>query len=206
MSKKRPANIGASVRQRLLNQARTDKRTFTELLQYFAMDRFLYRMSISDYADSFILKGALMLRAWKSPVFRPTMDIDMLAHRTSNKIPEIEETIRDICTVAVEPDGLDFDQQSVQGVRIVEEADYEGVRVTFFGKLDTARIRMQIDIGFGDVIYPGPQYSKMPTILDFPPAIINAYSLESTIAEKFQAMIKLDTLNSRMKDFTTYGY
>ncbi len=201
MSKKRPANIGASVRQRLLNQARTDKRTFSELLQYFAMDRFLYRMSISDYADSFILKGALMLRAWQSPVFRPTMDIDMLAHRTSNEIPEIEEAIRDICTVAVEPDGLDFNQQSVQGVRIVEEADYEGVRITFFGKLDTARIRMQIDIGFGDVIYPGPQHTEMPTILDFPPAIINAYSLESAIAEKFQAMIKLDTLNSRMKDF-----
>lgn len=157
MSKKRPANIGASVRQRLLNQARTDKRTFSELLQYFAMDRFLYRISISDYADSFILKGALMLRAWKSPVFRPTMDIDMLAHRTSNEISEIERVIRNICTTAVvEPDGLNFDQQSVQGERIVEEADYEGIRVTFFGKLDAARIRMQIDIGFGDVIYPGP--------------------------------------------------
>lgn len=201
MSKKRPANIGASVRQRLLNQARTDKRTFSELLQYFAMDRFLYRISISDYADSFILKGALMLRAWKSPVFRPTMDIDMLAHRTSNEISEIERVIRNICTTAVEPDGLNFDQQSVQGELIVEEADYEGVRVTFFGKLDTARIRMQIDIGFGDVIYPGPQRTEMPTILDFPPAIINAYSLESAIAEKFEAMIKLDVLNSRMKDF-----
>ncbi len=201
MSRKRPTNIGASVRQRLLSQARTDKRTFSELLQYFAMDRFLYRMSISDYADSFILKGALMLQAWKSPVFRATMDIDMLAHRTSNEISEIEGVIRNICTTAVEPDGLDFDQQSVQGERIVEEADYEGVRVTFFGKLDTARIRMQIDIGFGDVIYPSPQHTEMPTILDFPPAIINAYSLESAIAEKFEAMIKLDALNSRMKDF-----
>ena len=201
MSKKHPANIGASVRQRLLNQARTDKRTFSELLQYFAMDRFLYRMSLSDYADSFILKGALMLRAWKSPVFRATMDIDMLANRTSNEISEIEGVIRNICTTTVEPDGLDFDQQSVHGERIVEEADYEGVRVTFFGKLDTARIRMQIDIGFGDVIYPGPQHTEMPTILDFPPAVINTYSLESAIAEKFEAMIKLDVLNSRMKDF-----
>lgn len=201
MSKKRPANVGASVRQRLLNQARTDKRTFSELLQYFAMDRFLYRMSISDYAETFILKGALMLRAWKSPVFRPTMDIDMLAHRTSNEISELEGVIRNICTTAVEPDGLNFEQQSVHGGRIVEEADYEGVRVTFFGKLDTARIRMQIDIGFGDVIYPGPQHIEMPTILDFPPVIINAYSLESAIAEKFEAMIKLDVLNSRMKDF-----
>jgi len=181
MSKKRPANVGASVRQRLLNQARADKRTFSELLQYFAMDRFLYRISISDYADSFILKGALMLRAWKSPVFRPTMDIDMLAHNTSNEIFEIERVIRNICTTTVEPDGLDFDQQSVHGERIVEEADYGGVRVTFFGKLDTARIRMQIDIGFGDVIYPDPQHTEMPTILDFPPAVIYAYSLESAM-------------------------
>ena len=201
MSRKRPVNIGASVRQRLLNQARTDKRTFSELLQYFAMDRFLYRMSISDYADSFILKGALMLRAWKSPVFRPTMDIDMLAHRTSNEISAIEGVIKNICATDTEPDGLDFDRQSVQGARILEEADYEGVRVTFFGTLDAAKIRMQIDIGFGDVIYPGPQHIEMPTILDFPPAIINAYSLESAIAEKFEAMIKLDALNSRMKDF-----
>lgn len=201
MSKKRPANTGASVRQRLLNQARTDQRTFNELLQYFAMDRFLYRMSISDYADSFILKGALMLRAWKSPVFRATMDIDMLAQRTSNEISEIEGAIRNICSTAVESDGLDFDLESIKGQRIVEEADYEGVRITFLGKLDTARIRMQIDIGFGDVIYPGPQHTEMPAILDFPPAIINAYSLESAIAEKFEAMVKLDVLNSRMKDF-----
>ncbi len=201
MSKKHPKNIGASVRQRLLNQARTDKRTFSELLQYFAMDRFLYRISISDYADSFILKGALMLRAWKAPFFRATMDIDMLAHHISNEISEIEGVIRNICTTPVDTDGLDFDQQSVHGKRIVEEADYEGVRVTFFGKLDTARIRMQIDIGFGDVIYPYPQHTEMPAILDFPPAIINAYSLESAIAEKFEAMIKLDILNSRMKDF-----
>lgn len=129
------------------------------------------------------------------------MDIDMLAHHISNEIYEIEGVIRNICTTVVAPDGLDFDQQSVHGERIVEEADYEGVRVTFFGKLDTARIRMQIDIGFGDVIYPGPQHTEMPAILDFPPAIINAYSLESAIAEKFEAMVKLNVLNSRMKDF-----
>lgn len=158
-------------------------------------------MSISDYADSFILKGALMLRAWKSPVFRATMDIDMLAQRISNELSEIVEAIGNICATTVESDGLDFDLESIKGHRIVEEADYEGVRVTFFCKLDTARIRMQIDIGFGDVIYPGPQHTELPAILDFPPVLINAYSLESAIAEKFEAMIKLDVLNSRMKDF-----
>jgi len=201
MSKKRPSNISASVRQRLLNKARTDKRTFNELLQYFAMDRFLYRLSESIHVDKFVLKGALMLRAWKSPIFRPTMDIDMLAYQASNKISEIERLIRSICDTGVDPDGLEFDSESVQGERIVEDADYEGVRVSFSGKLDTARIRMQIDIGFGDIIYPGPQNTEMPVILDFPPAVINTYSLESSIAEKFEAMIKLDALNSRMKDF-----
>ncbi len=201
MSKKQPSNIAASVRQRLLNKARTDKRTFHELQQYFAMDRFLYRLSESIHADKFVLKGALMLRAWRSPIFRPTMDIDMLAHQTSNEVSEIERLIRTICDTEIAPDGLGFDSQSVQGERIVEDADYEGVRISFSGKLDTVRIRMQIDIGFGDVIYPGPQHTEMPAFLDFPPAVINAYSLESSIAEKFEAMIKLDVLNSRMKDF-----
>ncbi|MGB3209274.1 MAG: nucleotidyl transferase AbiEii/AbiGii toxin family protein [Desulforhopalus sp.] len=201
MSKKQPTNTAASVRQRLLNKARADKRTFNELLQYFAMDRFLYRLSHSIHADKFVLKGALMLRAWKSPIFRPTMDIDMLAQRTSNEVAEMEKLIRSICETKVDSDGLEFDSTSVQGVRIVEDADYEGVRILFSGKLDTARIRMQVDIGFGDVIYPGPQNTEMPVILDFPPAVLNAYSLESSIAEKFEAMIKLDSLNSRMKDF-----
>lgn len=201
MSKKQPSNIAASVRQRLLNKARTDKRTFSELLQYFAMDRFLYRLSESIHADKFVLKGALMLRAWKSPIFRPTMDIDMLAYQTSNEVAEIERLIKTICTTEIEPDGLEFDSKSVQGERIVEDADYEGVRISFVGKLDTARIRMQLDIGFGDVIHLGPQQIGMPRILDFTPTVINAYSLESSIAEKFEAMIKLDALNSRMKDF-----
>ncbi len=201
MRKRRPSNIAASVRQRLLNKARTDKRTFNELLQYFAMERFLYRLSESIYADKFVLKGALMLRAWKSPIFRPTMDIDMLAHQTSNEVSEIERLIGTICDTVIASDGLEFNSQSIQGERIVEDADYGGVRISFSGKLDTARIRMQIDIGFGDIIYPGPQHTEMPVILDFPPAVINAYSLESSIAEKFEAMIKLDALNSRMKDF-----
>jgi hypothetical protein len=94
MSKKRPVNIAASVRQRLLDKARTDKRTFRELLQYFAMDRFLYRLSKSVHADKFILKGALMLRAWQAPLFRPTMDIDMLAYQTSNEVLEVISLIK----------------------------------------------------------------------------------------------------------------
>ncbi len=201
MSKKHPVNIAASVRQRLLDKARADNRTFGELLQYFAMERFLYRLSRSVHADKFILKGALMLRAWQAPLLRPTMDIDMLARHTSNEVGQIVDIVKNICLVTVDPDGLEFDMKSIQGEKIVEDADYEGVRVHFSGKLDTARIRMQVDIGFGDIIVPGPQENELPTMLDFPAPRLICYSRESSIAEKFEAMVKLDALNSRMKDF-----
>jgi len=202
MNGKIPKNIAASVRQRLLNKARNDKRPFNELLQYFAIERFLFRLSRSSHAEKFILKGALMLRAWQAPLFRPTMDIDMLGRNTRNEIEKIIEQIREICHVSVEPeDGLQFDTGDIAGERITEDADYEGVRVRFTSQLETARVPMQIDIGFGDVVVPGPQEATLPTILEFPPPQLIGYSLESAIAEKFEAMIKLGELNSRMKDF-----
>ena len=201
MTKGKDKNIAASVRQRLLNKARSDKRPFNELLQYFAMERFLYRLSQSGHADKFILKGALMLRVWQAPIVRPTMDIDMLARETSNDVAQIENQVRDICSKAVDPDGLEYDLDSIHGERITEDADYEGVRVRFIARLDTARINMQIDIGFGDVVIPEAQKAELPTMLEFPPPRITCYSLESAIAEKFEAMIKLGKLNSRMKDF-----
>jgi Nucleotidyl transferase AbiEii toxin, Type IV TA system len=144
-------NIPASVRQRLLNRAKTDRRPFNELLQYYAMERFLYRFSLSVHADRFVLKGALMLRIWRSPGFRPTMDIDMLGI-TSNKEAEIIRQIQDILIVNVEPDGLGFDPDSIQCERITEDANYEGIRLRFLGKIENARIHMQLDIGFGDAV------------------------------------------------------
>lgn len=196
------SNVAASVRQRLLNKARSDKRPFSELLQYFGMERFLYRLSQSAHADKFVLKGALMLRAWQAPLFRPTMDIDMLGRQTGNEITEIVEQIRDICLIAIEPaDGLVFDAAGITGERITEDADYEGVRVRFSGLLEKARIPMRIDIGFGDLVLPEPQEAILPVMLDFPPPRLVGYSLESAIAEKFEAMVKLGELNSRMKDF-----
>jgi len=206
-------NVPASVRQRLLNRAKNDKRPFNELLQYYAMERFLYRLSRSTHADRFILKGALMLRVWFFPdksagaadlsgknQFRPTMDIDMLG-KTSNDEASIIAQIRDIMTVVVEPDGLIFDPDSIQSERITEDADYEGIRIRFRGTLDSARVSMQIDIGFGDIVYPGPEESDLPTMLDSPTPKLLCYSRESAIAEKFEAMVKLGVLNSRMKDF-----
>lgn len=195
-----PKNMSASVRQRLLNRARSDHRPFNELLQYYGMERFLYRLSQSVHADRFILKGALMLRVWRSPELRPTMDIDMLG-RTSNEEADIVAQIQDILTVDVETDGLAFDPDSIQAERITEDADYEGIRIRFLCALGTARINMQIDIGFGDIVYPEPEESDLPTMLNFPAPRLLCYSRESSIAEKLEAMVKLGMLNSRMKDF-----
>jgi hypothetical protein len=197
---KLPQNVSASVRQRLLNRSKADNRSFNELLQYYAMERFLYRLSMSDHAQHYILKGALMLRAWKSPEFRPTMDIDMLG-KTGNEEENITAQIRDMLAVEIEPDGLTFDSDSIQTERITEDADYEGIRVRFRGALGTARISMQIDIGFGDIVYPGPEKAELPCMLDSPAPSLLCYSRESAIAEKFEAMVKLGQLNSRMKDF-----
>lgn len=200
MSASKPVNIAASVRQRLKNISKDESRPFNELLQYYAMERFLYRLSQSKHAECFILKGALMLRAWRSPELRPTMDIDMLG-KTSNEIGNIVEQVKDIISVDAEPDGLVFDLDTIKAERIKEDADYEGVRVRFTGTLDSARVHMQIDIGFDDIVHPGPVETEFPTILKSPVPKLLCYSRESVIAEKFEAMLKLGELNSRMKDF-----
>lgn len=198
-------NIAASVRQKLLNRARSDNRPFAELLQYHAMERFLYRLSQSEHTEKFILKGALMLRIWQAPHSqtidsRPTMDIDMLG-KTSNDEANIIVLVKDILNVEVDPDGIVFDESSIQSERIKEDADYEGVRVRFRGTLGSARINMQIDIGFADIVHPNPEQLQLPTLLDFASPALLCYSRESAIAEKFEAMVKLGLLNSRMKDF-----
>lgn len=200
MKGKTPRNVAASVRQRLLNKARADKRPFNELLQYYAMERFLYRLSRSSLAGRFVLKGALMLRVWESPIPRATMDIDLLG-RTSNREVDLTAQVRAILSTDVDPDGLVFDAGSLRLERITENADYEGVRLRLMGSLDTARITLQIDIGFGDPVYPDAKKADFPGLLDFPSPRLLCYSRESAIAEKFEAMVKLGELNSRMKDF-----
>lgn len=193
-------NIAASVRQKLLNKARAEKRPFQELLQYYAMERFLYRLSQSPHSDCFTLKGALILWALQGPDSRPTRDIDMLG-QTSNEPEAILVQVREIIATSVVDDGLRFDADSLKAEAITEDADYQGLRVTFIGFLDNARIAMQLDIGFGDAVFPFPSWQTFPTLLDFPSARIQCYTPESAIAEKFQAMVHLGELNSRMKDF-----
>ena len=194
------SEIGASVRQRLLNRSRAEDRPFQELLQYFAMERFLYRLTKSPYADRFILKGALLLTAWRAPLSRPTIDID-LAGRTDNQLDHIKELFGIVCEIDVDPDGIQFNRDAIEVSRIKEDADYEGVRVQFHATLARARIPMQLDIGFGDVITPGPTEIEYPTLLSFPPPVLRAYPRETVVAEKLEALTALGLLNSRMKDF-----
>ena len=193
-------DLGASVRQRLLNQSRAQNRPFQELLQYFAMERFLYRLARSPHADRFILKGALLLTAWRAPLSRPTMDID-LAGKTDNQLDHIREIVAAVCEIAVESDGIEFSRASIEVNRIKEDADYEGVRVQFHATLARARIPMQLDIGFGDVITPGPTEVKYPTLLNFPAPVLRAYPKETVVAEKLEALTALGLLNSRIKDY-----
>lgn len=188
------------MRQRLLNQARSQERPFQELLQYYAMERFLYRLSCSEYAKKFILKGALLLTAWRAPLSRPTVDIDLMG-RTSNDLDNIRLIVNELCNTETEADGVQFEANSVSVARIKEGADYEGVRVRFHALLAVARIPMQIDIGFDDVIVPDPITIEYPTLLDFPPPRLVAYPKEAVIAEKLQALTDLGLLNSRLKDY-----
>lgn len=131
-------NMSASVHERLLNKAKEDRRSFNELLQYFAMDRFLYRWSKSPHAKRMVLKGALMLRVWEANEFRSTKDIDMLANNTSNDLDTMMQLVKDVTTVDVALDGLTFHPATVIGERITEDADYEGVRIRLKGNLGNA--------------------------------------------------------------------
>jgi Nucleotidyl transferase AbiEii toxin, Type IV TA system len=176
-------DIGASIRQRILNKSRNQGRPFQELLQYFAMERFLYRLAKSPYSDRFVLKGALLLTAWRAPQSRPTMDID-LEGRVNNQLDHIKEVVGTVCEVDVEPDGIAFNRASIEVSRIKEDADYEGVRVQFHATLARARIPMQIDIGFGDVITPGPTDIEYPSLLDLPSPVLRAYPKETVVCRE----------------------
>jgi hypothetical protein len=199
--KKPIVNMAASVHQRLLNMAQKTKRPFNELLQYYAMERFLYRLSKSKYSNSFILKGALLFKAWEVADSRATIDIDLLG-RLKNETKHIAQVVKEICSRDDDhDDGLRFDPATVKASRIVEGADYHGVRVKFRGYLGNAQIPMQIDIGFGDLIMAGPIPLVYPTLLDLPAPHLKGYRPENTIAEKFETMCKRGTANSRMKDF-----
>jgi len=194
------SNVSASVHDRLLNQARDTGRPFNELLQYYGIERFLYRLAQTEHAQHFILKGALLLRAVGSAETRPTRDIDLLGQGSPT-----EERLRNIVHEAMEADvpedGMTYDVDTLESTGIAETAEYNGVRLTFRGFLGTARVPMQIDIGFGDPVVPGPTRITYPQLLDYGSPRLLGYTIESVVAEKYQAMVNLELANTRMKDF-----
>jgi hypothetical protein len=183
-----------------MNKARQTHRPFNELLQYYAMERFLYRLSKSPHSARFILKGALMFTAWKLESHRPTKDIDLLG-KTANQVDSVVAIAREICLQRVAPDGLMFIPATVKGTRIVEDANYEGVRIRLLANLGTARVTLQLDIGFGDVIVPASQPIEYPTLLEFEAPRLHGYTKESMVAEKLESLVARGILNSRMKDY-----
>ncbi|WP_260291218.1 nucleotidyl transferase AbiEii/AbiGii toxin family protein [Sedimenticola hydrogenitrophicus] len=194
-----PKNMAASVRARLLTLARARGEDFDYVLRQYVMQRLLYRLSRSEYADQFLLKGALLFRIWNEESHRPTRDIDLLSF-DAHDVPLLVEVFRRITAIG-EDDGLDFDGASVAGVEIKGDAEYPGVRVTGVANLGTARVPFQADVGYGDAVVPPAEKAQLPSFLDLPAPQLRIYSVYSVIAEKFQAMVMLGQANSRMKDF-----
>ncbi len=193
-------NIGASIRDRLLNKARTESLDYNLLLTRFALERMLYRLSTSEQRDQFLLKGALLFDLWFDVPHRPTHDADFLGFGPA-EIPHSEQVFRGICSIEV-GDGIVFQPDSVKATEIRKEANYAGVRVTLLGMLDSARCPVQIDIGFGDAVVPGPDEVHYPVILgEMPEPQLRAYPRYTVVAEKLEALTSLGILNSRMKDF-----
>lgn len=197
--KKPVANLSASVRQRLLNLATERKEDFGLVLTRYGLERFLYRLSISPHRDAFVLKGALLLQLWTAETYRPTRDLDLLGRGPSDV--NFRKVFSDVCSQNVEDDGLTFLADTIRVGRIRDEEAYEGVRVRVEARLGDVRIPLQIDVGLGDTIVPASEELEYPTLLEFPAPKLHAYSKESVVAEKFEAMVKLGVANSRMKDF-----
>jgi predicted nucleotidyltransferase component of viral defense system len=200
-SKNKPVtNIGASVRAQLLNIAKKSGQDYNRVLIRYAQERLLYRFSVSDYRSNFILKGALLFLTYDMPDHRPTKDIDFLGHGVTNELEGIKSVIDEVTAIVVE-DGVTFDHSTIVVEPIAEQTEYGGLRVSIRCSVGGARNVLQVDVGFGDRITAGPLDVDFPTMLDFPAPHISVYSLESAIAEKFEAIVRLNIATSRMKDF-----
>lgn len=193
-------NLAASVRARLLNRARSDGQTFQAVLMRFAIERLLYRLASSPYADQFVLKGAQLFRLWFDTPHRTTKDLDLAGYGVADQ-EELARIFQEVCTAEVEPDGVVYHMDSVRVEPIRVEQEYHGNRVHLNCRLEQAKLELQIDIGFGDAIVPPAERVEFPALLDFPAPRMRAYPKEATIAEKLHAMVTFGDRNSRTKDF-----
>ncbi len=192
--------MDASIKARLKNIAKEYKKTFNLILQLYTQERLLYRLSVSEYKDNFILKGGLFLFSMTGFTGRPTRDIDFLAYQILNDMKSIKEIFKNICKIKYN-DGVVFDSDSVLVEEIRKEAEYKGVRVKLTGYLGKAKEMLWVDIGFNDIVVPEVITADYPVLLDMDYPKIKMYSFESVVAEKFEAIVSLGELNSRMKDF-----
>jgi predicted nucleotidyltransferase component of viral defense system len=191
-------NMGASVRARLQNVARERNQTFQLVLTQYVLERLLYRLSQSKYRDRFALKGAMLITKWFADPLRPTRDVDLLGFGDADP-DKLVNIFKEICAIPFD-DAVTFDTEAVEIDRIREEQEYGGLRLKTYASVDGARVRVVIDIGFGDATEPGLAEMDLPVLLDFPAPHLKAYVRETVIAEKFQAMVDLGRANSRVKD------
>jgi len=200
MKQKSRNNIAKSVRQRLLNLSKERSEDPNLVFIRYAVERMLYRISCSKQSTQFILKGAMLFSTWTGRHHRPTKDLDLLGFGDASA-RKLRNVFRDICQTEVESDGLEFHPDSIQITEIREGLKYPGQRIRLEGRLGSARINIQIDVGFGDSVIPKPTEIEYPTLLDMPAPRIRAYPPETVVAEKFESMVSLGMLNSRMKDY-----
>ena len=194
-------NRAHSVRQRLLNLARQTAQDYNRLLVRYSLERLLYRLSRSDHADRFILKGAMLFAVWSNQPYRATQDLDLLG-LGPNSPEELVGVFREIVLAAVPvADGMAYLAGSITARIIRKDMKYEGVRVRMESRLGNARIPLNIDVGFGDAITPAPLTADFPVLLDPPVPAIRMYPRETVIAEKLESTVSLGEDNSRMKDF-----
>jgi hypothetical protein len=199
MSRRAVSNIPGSVRARLLNEAKASGDSFDQTLQYFAIERFLYRLSKTGWSERLIVKGATMLRAWDSSLGRPTRDIDFLG-RVESSPETLTEVVRECLGVAYPNDGLVFDDD-LEAIAINAEQDYPGVRVVLRGNLHGATFKLQLDVAVDDVVVPDPAWVDYPSLLDFDAPRILAYQPPTALAEKYETIGRRDIENSRLRDY-----
>jgi predicted nucleotidyltransferase component of viral defense system len=193
-------NVVASVLARLRGYSKSSGVPFQQVLQQYAIERFLYRVSKSKHGQSVVLKGALLLKTIGIPSTRPTMDIDMLRKGKADQA-SLVALVKDCATLEVEADGLTFLTDSVVAEQIAKDSEYKGTRILMDARMNNVRLKVQIDFGVGDVMVPGPRMIEYPVFLGSDTIHLLAYPVESAIAEKLQAMVALGNTNSRMKDF-----
>ena len=193
-------NIGASVRARINNKAKAESVSTQFLLTRYALERMLYRLAVSEHRDSFLLKGALLFDLWYDVPLRPTRDIDLLGFGMA-EILHLVKVFEDLCTIEVE-DGISFEPKSITAAEIRKDANYSGTRVTVLGKIDGAKCIVQVDVGYGDAVTPAPEVAIYPVMFEeFPAPELRVYPKYTVIAEKFEAIVSLGMVNSRMKDY-----